>query len=260
MAYAPMFEMWRRMEDETPFDHVLDLGHGEDYPVADLTWFLGVRLPMTSHEKDGTASPEENARLNLVENRVRDIVKQRDGRYVGRRTGGGNRDLVFYLPGRPRGLEDRIRNTVGTEILFVSRPDPRWEGYESMMPDAREWRQIEDRRALQDLLNADIEPDTPHRLVHTVETSLPKGAEALLKLYAKLELIDCETAGKRPSIRVSGVQISTLSLDAIHRVSWILESRAPKARGAYLGWDYGGPAEDELFPTEHYDETTEDEV
>lgn len=244
MAYAPMFEMWRRVEDEVPFDQVLDLGYGEDYPVVELLWFFGVRLPMTSSEKDGMASAEETARLNLVENRIREIVRRREGVYIGRRTGGGNRDLLFYLPARPRGVEDRIRNTVGTEILFISRADSQWQGYEAMMPDPREWRQIEDRNAIQDLLNQDVDPTETLRLVHRVQTTLPKGAEALLRLFDKLELVDCRSRGERPMIIVSGVQETLLDLKPIHRVAWVLESRAPKARGAYLGWEIEGRAED----------------
>ncbi len=243
MAYAAMFEMWRRIEDEVPFDIVLDLGHGEGYPKKDLPWFFGVRLPMTSSEECGLPSAEEHARLNLVENRIREILRGRGGLYVGRLTGGSNRDLLFYIGERPRGLEDRIRNTVGTEILFISRPDPKWQGYEAILPVPREWRQIEDRRCIQMLLNDDAQPDIPHRLVHTVHTSSTKGAEALVGLYAKLELTHVEVEGERPEIMVTGVQVTPLKLNPIHRVAWVLESRAPKARGSYLGWSSEGEAE-----------------
>ena len=237
MAYTPMFEMWRVIEETTAIDVVLDLGHGEDFPLSDHPWYFAVRIPMTRQNDDGMPGDEEAARLNLVENRVREIVKVRDGLYVGRRTGGGNRDLIFYLPARPRGLEDRIRASVGMELLFISRDDKAWQAYQSMLPGPREWRQIEDRKLIGDLENAETEVDLPHRIVHTVRTSSQKGAEALVRLYEKLELEESSIDGQRPNLLVSGVQVTPLELEPIHRVSWILESKAPKAKGEYLGWE-----------------------
>jgi hypothetical protein len=236
MAYAPMFEMWRRVEDDVAFDIVLDLGHAEDFPVKDQPWYLGVRIPMATKNEDGLPTEEEALRLNHVENRVREIVKGRDGQYVGRRTGGTNRDLVFYLPSRPRGVEDRIRASVGMEILFVTREDKKWQAYESMLPAPREWRQIEDRRSIQALLNADADPALMHRLEHRVRTSSQKGAEALVKLFGKLELEDPTITGERPDLVVTGVQVVPLQVDLINRVSWILESKSEQAKGVYLGW------------------------
>ncbi|MCB9729634.1 MAG: DUF695 domain-containing protein [Deltaproteobacteria bacterium] len=236
MSYAPMFEMWRRVEDDVAYDIVLDLGHTEHFPLSDHPWFFGVRIPMATKTEDGLPTDEEAVRLNHVENRVREIVRGRDGQYVGRRTGGMNRDLVFYLPERPRGVEDRIRASVGMEILFVVREDKRWQAYESMLPVPREWRQIEDRRSIQALLNADADPGLTHRIEHRVRTSSKKGAEALVKLYEKLELDEPTITGEPRELVVAGVQLAPLQVDLIHRVSWILESKSEKAKGVYLGW------------------------
>ncbi len=237
MPYAPMFELWRRMEDDAPFDLVLDLGHGEDYPLSSHPWFFGVRIPLTQADEDGLPIPEEAERLNLVENRIREAVKVRDGMYVGRRTGGGARDLLFYVNAKPRGLEDRLQMTVGTDILYISRPDPDWQGYESLLPEPREWRQMEDSRLLQDLLDdGDLDPDDVYRLIHRVATPSDKGATALKGLFANLGLTDCKVSGSGAQRVVIGVQVTTLELEPIHKVAWILESRSPKARGQYLGW------------------------
>lgn len=236
MSYAPMYETWRVFEEEVGVDVLLDLGHSEDYPVAGFSWFFCVRLPMTRQGEDGMPDAEEEHRLNLVENRIREVLRNRDGCYVGRRTGAGNRDLVFYLPERPKGVEDRLRASVGTELLFISRADKTWEAYHSMLPTPRDWRQIEDRRVIGTLLDADAHPEALHSVCHEIETPIAKGAEALLGLFSKLELEDCTTDGTAPSITVRGVQRTTLDVTSIHRVSWILESKAPKARGIYLGW------------------------
>ena len=126
--------------------------------------------------------------------------------------------------------------TVGTDIMYISRPDPEWQGYESLLPEPREWRQLEDRRLIQVLLDDAIDPDDSHRLIHRVGTSSPKGAEALKGLFETLQLCDCQIAGTGRKLTVVGVQETSLDLDAIHKVAWILESRAPKARGEYMGW------------------------
>ena len=236
MAYAPMFELWRRFEGEAPYDLVLDLGHGEDFPLRTHPWFFGVRIPLTQADEDGLPIPEEAERLNLVENRIREAVKARDGMYVGRRTGAGARDLLFYVDAKPRGLEDRLRMTVGTDILYISRPDPQWQGYESLLPEPREWREMEDRQLLQELLEEGADPDEVTRLLHRVATSSKKGAEALKGLFEKLGLTECKVVKEDSILTVVGVQSCVLSLDEIHKVAWILESRAPKARGEYLGW------------------------
>jgi hypothetical protein len=236
VAYAPMYEFWRRIEDSVPFDLALDLGRAEDYPLGGHPWFFGVRIPMTDQDEHGLPSPEELTRLDVVENRVREVVRERDALYVGRRTGAGNRDLLFYLPERPKAAEDRIRMTVGMEILFISRPDKTWVGYESLLPEAREWRQIEDRRGIQELLDMDLPPEEPYRLMHEVVTKSQKGAEALIGLFGKLELVECEFEGERPQVLVRGIQVTPLTFASIHRVAWILETKAPKALGSYLGW------------------------
>lgn len=237
MAYTPMYEMWRMVVEGAPFDVMLDLGHGEDYPLVTHPWFFGVRLPMTNRNEDGLPSEEEAARLDAVENRVRETLRSRDGVYVGRRTGMGNRDLLIYFPVRPRGLEDRIRASIGMEILFISRSDPRWEGYQQLLPGEKDWRSIEDGKLIAGLLNANTDPKAEHLLEHTVATSLNKGAEALVGLMEKLELEDISVDGERPALVVRGTQRTRLDPEQVLRVSWVLEQKAPKARGSYLGWE-----------------------
>ena len=236
MAYAPMFELWRRFEEDAPYDLVLDLGHGEDFPLRTHPWFFGVRIPLTQADEHGLPIPEEAERLNLVENRIREAVKARDGMYVGRRTGGGARDLLFYVDSKPRGLEDRLRMTVGTDILYISRPDPQWQGYESLLPEPREWREMEDRRLLIEVIEEGADPEALHRLIHRVETPSAKGALALKGLFEKLGLLECQVVKGSEGHTVVGTQECMLQLDDVHKVAWVLESRAPKARGHYLGW------------------------
>lgn len=236
MAYAPMIEMWRTVVEGAAFDVLLDLGHGEDYPLTTHPWFFGVRIPMTNKNEDGLPSKEEADRLDTVENRIRENLRSRDGVYVGRRTGLGNRDLLIYFPARPRGLEDRIRASIGMEILFISRADPSWEGYQQLLPDERDWRRIEDQKTINALLNADTDPAMVHELEHVVETSIAKGAEAIKGLMQRLELEEIVIEGERPSLLVRGIQRTPLDTEAIFRVTWNLESKAPKARGSYQGW------------------------
>ncbi|MFT7583025.1 MAG: hypothetical protein ACI9MR_004711, partial [Myxococcota bacterium] len=71
MAYTSMYEMWRTQVEDKPFDLLLDLGHGEDYPLKTHPWFFGVRIPMTNNNEAGMCSPGESSRLDAVENRIR---------------------------------------------------------------------------------------------------------------------------------------------------------------------------------------------
>jgi hypothetical protein len=236
MAYAPMYESWRIAEEGMEIDVLLDLGHGEDFPLRSHSWFFGVRLPMARTNEDGLPGAEEEHRLNLVENRIREVIRDREGVYVGRRTGGGNRDLVFYMTARARALEDRIRVSVGTEILFISREDKKWAAYRSMLPGAREWRQIEDRKLVDGVLDLGALQEALHAVVHQVGTPIAKGAQALERLFAKLELTEITTTGTGKNLVVHGTQHATMEVEPIHRVSWILENKAPQARGNYMGW------------------------
>lgn len=236
MTYMPMFEMWRRHEDGALYDIVLDLGWGEDYPLEDLPWFFSVRIPLVRKRENGLPDAEESARLDQVENRVREFVRNRNGLYVGRRTGAGNRDLVFYMPERPRGLDERIRASVGTDLRFIDRDDRGWKAYESLLPSVREWRQIEDLKTIRALENADADPAKEHRVEHTVRVPGPKAAQAVLRMFDKLELEDASTHGEAPEIRCVGVQRTRLELESVHRMSWRLQLNVPKAKGAYEGW------------------------
>ena len=236
MAYATMFEVWRGMVGDQIFEVLLDLGHGEDFPLRTHPWFFGIRVPMTNKNNDGLPSEEEEDRLNAVENRIREVTKSRDGIYVGRRQGQGNRDLLFYFPRRPTGLDDRIRASMGTELLFISRDDSAWKGYEQLLPGPREWRSIEDTRIIAKLLEQNSDPKVEHKVMHRVSTSMSKGAEALVELFKKLELVDIDIVGKKPDLIVVGVQRTTLDVENILKVSFQLESRADKYKGKYLGW------------------------
>ncbi|MBL8783764.1 MAG: DUF695 domain-containing protein [Deltaproteobacteria bacterium] len=236
MAYATMYELWRTTVGEAIFEVLLDLGHGEDFPLRTHPWFFGIRIPMTNKNADGLPSEEEEDRLNAVENRIREVAKSREGLYVGRRQGQGNRDLLFYFPKRPNGLDDRIRASMGTELLFISREDGAWKGYEALLPGPREWRRIEDSRIIATLLEKNSDPKAEHAVMHRVSTTIQKGAEALAELMKKLELSDVDIVGKKPDLIVVGVQKTALDADNILKVSFVLESKADKAKGKYLGW------------------------
>ncbi len=232
-----MFERWQAEEDDLRFWILLDLGQLEHYPLATHSWFFGVRVPMAEKTDDGLPSELEERRLNAVENRIREKARERDGLYVGRRTGGSNRDLLFYFEVKPRGLDERIRASIGMEILFISRADPDWQGFEALLPTPRQYRQIEDWKTVDALLNAGAHPNATHQIEHRVLTSSPKGAEALAKLMGKLELDNVEVTGAKPALSVTGLQLAALvDIEPINRVSYILETKSPKARGEYEGW------------------------
>jgi hypothetical protein len=231
-----MFEMWRTELEGYAFDVLIDLGRGDAYPLQSHPWFIGIRIPMADRQEDGLPTPTEADRLDVVENRIREVTKQRDGLYVGRRTGGGNRDLLFYMPRRPSGLEERIRASIGTEILFISRDDSKWAGYEQLLPTERDWRRMEDQKVLNRLAEAGANSDLAHRLVHKVSTSGAKAAEALVKLFEKLDLEAVAVQGEARALEVHGVQVTVLDHEAINKVSWTLDRNAPKAKGKYLGW------------------------
>lgn len=236
MSYLPMYEFWKTTIDDATFEMTLDLGHMEDYPLTSHPWFFGIRIPMANKSANGLPTEEETFRLNTVENRIRAVCKQRDGLYVGQRQGQGNRDLLIYFPRRPSGLDERIRASIGTELLFISRNDRQWQGYEQLLPQPENWRFIEDHQQISELLDMGANPLAIHAIEHQVSTPLKKGADALIKLFELLELEDIKVEGDKPHYTVSGIQHTTLDAEHIVQVSFVLDSRAPKAHGDYLGW------------------------
>lgn len=241
MAYTPAYEMWRvevrTAEKDAIFDVMLDLGHAQDYPLAHLPWFFGVRIPMTNCNANGQPAEEELGRLNTVENRIREVVRGREGTFVGRRQGLGNRDLLFYFERRPSGLDDRIRASVGMEILFISKADPQWQGYEQLLPDARGVRAIKDGHTIAELQGRNADPEREHEVVHRVRTALQKAAEKLKEfLDEKLGLDEVLIESEGREFIVSGTQRTPLDPLKIGEVSYKLEQAAPKARAEYLGW------------------------
>ena len=237
MTHTPLFENWRVDLDGMPFDVTLDLAWGEAYPVRGAPWFFGVRVPMADRQEDGTPPRDEARRLDMVENRIRALLRGRDGIYVGRRTGGNNRDLLFYLPDRPRGVEDRIRASVGMEILFISRRDAGWMGYEQLLPTAKDWHQIDEQKRIEDLVAQGFEVDSVYEIVHTISTPIMKGAEALSRFCQKLELDGITIEGEAPNLRVTARHLIPLRADVVCDVSWLLLKKSPKAKGEYEGWE-----------------------
>jgi hypothetical protein len=241
MAYTPAYEMWRtelRMADkEAIFEVMLDLGYAQDYPLSHLPWFFGVRIPMTNSNANGQPAEEELTRLNTVENRIREVVRGREGTFVGRRQGLGNRDLLFYFERRPSGLDDRIRASVGMEILFISKSDPQWQGYEQLLPDERGVRAIKDGHTINELVGRNADPEREHLVIHKVRTANPKAAEKLKEFLAdKLGLDDVRVLSDDGEHLVCGTQRTPLDSLKIGEISYKLELAAPKARADYLGW------------------------
>jgi hypothetical protein len=241
MPYTPAYEMWRvevrTAEKDAIFEVMLDLGHAQDYPLTHLPWFFGVRIPMTNCNANGQPAEEELTRLNTVENRIREVVRGREGTFVGRRQGLGNRDLLFYFERRPSGLDDRIRASVGMEILFISKADPQWQGYEQLLPDARGVRAIKDGHTIAELVGRNADPEREHVVVHKVQTGLQKAAEKLQEFMGdKLGLDDVTVEPSGREFVVSGAQRTPLDSIKIGEVSYKLEQAAPKARAEYLGW------------------------
>jgi hypothetical protein len=264
MPYTPAYEMWRtevRMADkEAIFEVMLDLGYAQDYPLSHLPWFFGVRIPMTNSNANGQPAEEELTRLNTVENRIREVVRGREGTFVGRRQGLGNRDLLFYFERRPSGLDDRIRASVGMEILFISKSDPQWQGYDQLLPDARGVRAIKDGHTINELLGRNADPEREHLVVHHVRTANPKAAEKLKEFLAdKLGLEDVTIAPDGGEHRVSGTHRTPLDSLKIGEISYKLEQAAPKARADYLGWT-ADPVGDQVDTGDASDELDLDDL
>jgi regulator of RNase E activity RraB len=184
---------------------------------------------------DGLPIKEQFEALTALEDAlIRDLTDAGvDCRFIGCMTYGGMRDFVFQVEDTAgfakvasRWVGDRGGNRVGLE------ESDGWDFFDrKVRPEPGHWRQIENRRVIQALLEAGSNPERPHPLEHAFRGP----PENLKKIAAALEADGFSRMSFEGDFLVLS-KPSPLDLDEISRLTDALEGFSASVGAEYDGW------------------------
>lgn len=220
----------------------LNLALGKIAPVVEQPHFACVRVGLAAPLPNGFPSREEGDALARIEDEVTHAVSEAcRGRMVGRRTGGGAREIYFYVAD-PSHLADAVGRVAprfeGRPVTTRAVHDPAWENFEELWPDRFEHQWIHCRRVVQQLAQHGDQHAVARPVDHYAYFPDAKAAEGFGRA-AEAEGFtatptDVTDPGARPGIHL--VRSDAVTLDHIHEVCSRLMVMAEAHGGEYDGW------------------------
>jgi regulator of RNase E activity RraB len=207
-------------------------------------------LPEGEVSDNGLPSQKAVQRLDALEDGLLQALRAAnvEGRFVGRMTYGGMREFVFQVtdaPGFARALTAWRDWQNGWRIETREREG--WGFFdEKVRPSANGWRQIADRRVIDQLLQAGTDPDREHVLEHFFDGPV----EALRQIAAALAEDGFAGEVDEAEGRLMMARAEPLDLPVINRLTTALAHYSEGLGAHYDGWGTpvlrdegsGGPA------------------
>lgn len=169
----------------------LDIGISEELPLAGMDWLVAVSVLLEQPVTGGFTSPEEYPILCEMEEKLASSVeKELGGVEVGRVTGGGTRDFLFYLPTINQVSEtvESVMSGFSHQYKIHQHEEPKWETYwEFLYPNPYQMHTIQNRHILERMIQQGDEPTISRRVDHFAY--LPDEEKAKL-FVAELEVLD----------------------------------------------------------------------
>lgn len=169
----PQWELYYRYVGDTPTPIFVDLALREYAPDPSRPHLIWVSVPFRYPQPDGSATLQEGAKLDAIENALAAAFGDAlDALVVGSATFGKCRNLYFYAP-HAEELPEIVRAAMaphpGYRVDCGQQPDPGWSEYlEFLFPAPREFQHLQNRRAVQALERAGDPLTTPRPVTHWV--------------------------------------------------------------------------------------------
>jgi hypothetical protein len=237
------WEVYLTSVEDAPTTILVDLSIEE--PEEARPHLACVSITLKHPNPHGMTTPEESERINAIEEEIEAaFAGPGRGRNVGHTTGGGRRDVYFYLPG-PEQLSAAQRAadpaTRGYEVEYWDQPDPEWRCYrEFLYPGPAEMRSIQNDRVLRVLEENGDTLEAPRQVDHWIYFPTTDARAQFLAGLAGQGFNVEEQTDNRSGPFPYGVQISRedkVDPESINELTFDLEERAEAVGGDYDGWE-----------------------
>jgi regulator of RNase E activity RraB len=230
-----------------PASIFLDTGIAGSAPLKSHPVMGHLRVRMRQPREDGLSSQAEAQELFALEDAVTAAIAQDSATlFVGRCTGGGTRDFIFYT-GDGAVFETSASTAMGAfpgyQFSTGARPDPAWRVYfDFLYPSPEAWEGIKNRRVLHELAKHGDKPEKPRQIDHMAYF----GSEADSRAFIA-QILERRFTVRRghPVTRDDGrvaVEFARTDRPAeIHAITLELVELIRAHRGEYDGW--GCPVE-----------------
>ncbi len=241
-----MSEEWRyfpcTIGDDQAFIFV-DVGIRETIDDEAPTKLARLRLRYKDPHENGLPKEAESEQAKALEDRLEEIVRQRESWYVGRVTSAGHRHFFIYT-GAAEGVWSDIAATLARDfdyrIDLAFETDPEHRGYwDHLYPTADDWQVIKDMMVLENLEEHGDDGTAVRQVDHwayfdSYEKALSFLAWVKLNRFESEDTKPHKTDGGEYSIKFH--HQTDLLLQTITGHTLKLRCKAEELGGEYDGW------------------------
>lgn len=160
----------------------LDIGLAEELPMEKMDWLIAISIELQQPVEGGFTSPEEYPILSAIEEKLSAAIRSEiDGIQVGRVTGGGTRDFLFYVSSGKKisYIVEKVMEKFPHKYKIHQQEEPKWSTYwEFLYPNPWQVNMIENRHLIEQLAEqgdlSEVERPVDHYLY------FPKEEKAVL--------------------------------------------------------------------------------
>lgn len=219
----------------------IDVTLGAIAPDASRPACTRVRIPLREPGDDALGDQKERDAIGDVEDELADRLGREIGAiHVASVRGGGAIEMWLYSRARAdAAIAVAARGAfVGYEVECSTRPDPKWERYWELLPDADTMREVADMHLVHLLESKGDDLVTPRPVDHYVVFTSARSADRFRAAAARHEF-ECRTgeAPKGGPITIIATREDPVDLESIHEVTSQLANLAEEEGGEYDGWE-----------------------
>lgn len=219
----------------------VDVTLGAIAPDASRPACTRVRIPLRKPGDDALGDQKERDAIGDVEDELADLLGKEIGAiHVASVRGGGAIEMWLYSNVRSdAAIAAAARGAfVGYEIECSTRPDPMWERYWDLVPDADTMREVADMHLVHLLESKGDDLVTPRPVEHFIVFGNARSANRFRAVAAR-HAFDCRTADASVDgpITIVATREDPVDLESIHEVTSQLANLAEAEGGEYDGWE-----------------------
>src|SRR5262245_23188980 len=130
------YRVMQGMRDGLPAIIMIDTAFDPDSEGTNFPWLITINLPLLAANEQGLCGPEENERLNNLEDSLLETLIVSGYRYAGRITWNRVRSVMIYVA-QPDVVIAEItaafESTDADDVTLVKQHDPGWKEYRKLL-------------------------------------------------------------------------------------------------------------------------------
>jgi len=243
--YQPDWDAYFCMVDDKPASIAVDLDLRRFAPLPEREYFIQISVRVQYPDENGLPMGKELERLSEIEDALScNFGEKPDAVFVGRSAFHGFRNFYFYSASTDD-VASVITNSIsdfdGYSAELEISHEPEWETYfEFLLPDAREFQRMQNRKLLEQLESYGDDPEIKRLVEHWIHFSTgEQRSEFMRSIVAKGFVPEIQATSDYEefpfTLKVSRQDCT--SEENIEEVVLFLWELAQESEGEYDGWE-----------------------